>query len=82
MAVRNNKRKKRVRKVKVVRCRLTAEQKEFLDFKDVPTLEKFITAQGKIMGRKRTGCDAQQQRKVAQAIKHARHMALLPFIAE
>lgn len=76
------KRKKRVRKLKIVRCRLTAEQREFLDFKDAPTLERFVSPQGKIMGRKRTGCDAQQQRIVARAVKHARHMALMPFVAE
>lgn len=74
--------KRRQRKLKIVKCRLTAEQKEFLDYKDIYTLERFISQQGKILGRKRTGCNAQQQRMVAQAIKHARHMALLPFVAK
>lgn len=73
--------KKRARKIKAVKCRLTKEQSEFLDYKDIPTLELFVTQQGKIMSRKRTGCSAQQQRMVAQAVKHARHMALLPFVA-
>jgi small subunit ribosomal protein S18 len=73
--------KKRVRRVKTVKCRLTKEQGDFLDYKDIFTLELFVTQQGKIMSRKRTGCTAQQQRMVAQAIKNARHMALLPFIA-
>jgi small subunit ribosomal protein S18 len=73
--------KKRARKIKAVKCRLTREQSEFLDYKDIPTLELFVTQQGKIMNRKRTGCSAQQQRMVAQAVKHARHMALLPFVA-
>lgn len=77
-----NKRKKRKKKpVEIVRCQLTKDQKEFLDYKDVATLRKFVTAQGKILSRKGTGCDAQQQRVVAQAIKHARHMAFLPFVS-
>jgi small subunit ribosomal protein S18 len=73
--------KKRARRIKAGRCRLTREQSEFLDYKDIPTLELFVTQQGKIMSRKRTGCNAQQQRMVAQAVKNARHMALLPFVA-
>jgi len=73
--------KKRARKIKAVKCRLTKEQTEFLDYKDIPTLELFVTQQGKIMSRKRTGASAQQQRMIAQAVKHARHMALLPFVA-
>lgn len=73
--------KKRARRIKAVKCRLTRDQSEFLDYKDTPTLEMFVTQQGKIMSRKRTGCNAQQQRTVAQAIKLARHMALLPFVA-
>lgn len=74
-------RKKKKRVMKPVKCRLTKDQTEFLDYKDVPTLEKFITQQGKILSRKRSGCNAQQQRAVAVAIKHARHLGLLPFVA-
>lgn len=77
-----SKKRRRQRRVKVVKCRLTKEQNDFLDYKDVPTLEYFISQQGKILSRKRTGCNAQQQRMVAQAIKVARHMALLPFVAK
>jgi small subunit ribosomal protein S18 len=76
------KKKKRARRIKAVRCRLTKDQNDFLDFKDIPTLEMFITSQGRIMNRKRTGASAQQQRVIADAIKHARHMALLPFVAK
>ena len=75
------KKKKRARRIKAVKCRLTRDQIEFLDYKDIPTLELFVTSQARIMNRKRTGCTAQQQRIVADAIKHARHMALLPFVA-
>lgn len=79
MARPGRKRRKRVRRPKIVKCKLTEEQQEFLDYKDVPTLELFISQHGKILGRKRTGCNAQQQRMVAQAVKVARHMAMLPF---
>lgn len=78
----NKRKRRRARRVKIVTCRMTKEQLAFLDYKDLPTLEKFISAQGRIQGRKRSGCDAQQQRLLARAIKHARHMALLPFVAK
>lgn len=75
-----NKRKRRQKKMEEVKCRLGKEQRDFLDYKDIPTLLKFISDQGKIYGRRRSGCSAQQQRVLARAIKHARHMALLPFV--
>ena len=77
----NAKRKRRPKKrLEEVKCRLGKEQREFLDYKDIPTLLRFISDQGKIYGRRRSGCSAQQQRILACAIKHARHMALLPFV--
>jgi small subunit ribosomal protein S18 len=48
------------------------------DYKDVKRLQKYITAQGKILPRRRTGVTARMQRKLATAIKRARHLALLP----
>ena len=45
------------------------------------TLEKVITANGKIQSRKRTGANAMEQRMIAQAIKRARYMALLPYVS-
>lgn len=50
------------------------------DYKDVETLKKFINPHGKIMPRRRTGLSAAAQRSLAQAIKRARFMALLPYI--
>ncbi len=50
------------------------------DYKDVETLKKFINPHGKIMPRRRTGLSAAGQRSLAQAIKRARFMALLPYI--
>lgn len=51
-----------------------------IDYKDVDTLKKFINPHGKIMPRRRTGLSASNQRALAQAIKRARFMALLPFV--
>jgi small subunit ribosomal protein S18 len=53
-----------------------------IDYKDVNTLTTFITDRGKILPRRITGVSAHHQRFLSQAIKQARHMALLPFVAE
>jgi len=54
----------------------------FLDYKDISTLRKFMTSQGKLMSRKKTGLSAAAQRALAAAVKRARFMALLPYVAE
>lgn len=51
------------------------------DYKDVKTLAKFINSYGQIEPIGRTGLSAKQQRSLAVAIKRARHLALLPFVA-
>ncbi len=51
----------------------------WVDYKTVDELRRLMTPNGKIYSRKRLGTNASQQRKVAKAIKRARHMALLPF---
>lgn len=53
---------------------------KFIDYKDIDTLKKFINPNGRILGRKRTGLAAKNQRQLAEAIKRARFMGLLPFI--
>ncbi|MFX4273394.1 30S ribosomal protein S18 [Propionibacteriaceae bacterium Y1685] len=50
-----------------------------IDYKDIPTLRKFISERGKIRARRVTGLSVQEQRRVATAIKNAREMALLPY---
>jgi small subunit ribosomal protein S18 len=62
------------------RTRKRAEPEEPLDYKNVTYLAKFVSGQGKIQSRKRTGFSGQNQRKLAVAIKHARFLALLPFV--
>ena len=53
--------------------------KEF-DFKDIKILSRFVTERGRILPRRITGLNAQQQRKVTNAIKRARQMSLLSFL--
>ena len=54
----------------------------YIDYKDVETLSKYITPNGKIASRHSTGTCAKHQREVARAIKNARFMALLPFVQD
>jgi len=51
-----------------------------IDYKDTEVLKKFLNPHGKIMPRRRTGLSASNQRLLAQAVKRARFMALLPYI--
>lgn len=53
-----------------------------IDYKDTELLKKFITERGKILPRRITGVSARFQNELTQAIKRARHVALLPFVAE
>lgn len=52
---------------------------QYVDWKDVEMLRKLLSPNGKIYGRKRLSTTASEQRKLAQAVKRARHMGLLPF---
>ena len=65
-------------KVKVAKT--TANGTVFIDYKDTESLKKMISANGKILSRKRTGASAMEQRMLAKAIKRARYMALLPYV--
>jgi small subunit ribosomal protein S18 len=53
-----------------------------IDYKQVEVLRRFVTDDGKIRPRRQTGTCAKHQRALAQAIKRARHIALLPFAGE
>jgi small subunit ribosomal protein S18 len=53
----------------------------YFDYKDVETLKRYIDSYGQIDARSRTGLSAKSQRQLAVAIKRARHLALLPFVA-
>jgi small subunit ribosomal protein S18 len=55
---------------------------EYVDYKDVEFLEKFVNRQGKILPRRVTDVPARVQRQITRAIKRARHLALMPYISE
>ena len=64
------------------RCPFEAAGFKDIDYKDMDTLSKFVTERGKILPRRITGVSAYFQRRLTTAIKRARHMALLPFVAQ
>jgi small subunit ribosomal protein S18 len=53
----------------------------YFDYKDFKTLQRYVNTFGQIESRKKTGLTESQQRRLARAIKRARHIALLPFTA-
>jgi len=55
---------------------------DYIDWKDIDYLRRFIPERGKIMPRRISGISAKDQRRVAQAIKRARSMALIPFVTD
>ena len=55
---------------------------KYVDYKDAEFLKKFLNEQGKILPRRLTGTSLKFQRKVAQAVKRARHLALLPYVTD
>jgi small subunit ribosomal protein S18 len=63
-------------------CYFTENKIKFIDYKDEKLLRKFVNERGKIVSRKISGTTAVYQRELAIAIKRARHLALLPFVAE
>jgi small subunit ribosomal protein S18 len=62
-------------------CRFCADKNQGIDYKDPKLLRYFITERGKIVPRRISGNCARHQREIATAIKRARHIALLPFVA-
>jgi len=63
-------------------CKFCVEKIEYIDFKDIKTLQQFIPERGKILPRRISGTCALHQRKLQNAIKRARIVALLPFTAD
>ena len=63
-------------------CRFKKNKIKFIDYKDAEFLKKFLNEQGKILPRRITGTSLKYQRKVAQAVKRARHIALLPYVTD
>ncbi len=55
---------------------------EYIDFKDEKLLKRYLTDQGKIISRHTSGASSKMQRRLALAVKRARHLALLPYVAD
>lgn len=53
-----------------------------IDYKDVETLKRFLNPHGKILPRRRSGLSVKNQRSLAEAVKRARYMALLPYVVQ
>ncbi|MBS0622256.1 MAG: 30S ribosomal protein S18 [Verrucomicrobia bacterium] len=75
-------RKKRRSSKRKKACPFTEAGIQHIDYKDVDLLRRFITEQGKILPKRITGVSARHQRLLSNAIKRARYIALLPFVAE
>jgi small subunit ribosomal protein S18 len=63
-------------------CRFRKARIKFVDYKDPEFLRKFLNEQGKILPRRITGTSMKFQKKVATAVKRARHLALLPYLTD
>lgn len=63
-------------------CRFKKSGIKYIDYKDPDFLIKFVNEQGKLLPRRLTGTSLKFQRKVSQAVKRARHLALMPYVAD
>jgi len=87
MAAKTSRRPRRKREERAGRrvtkkpCYFCIEKMDYVDYKDVALLRKFMSDRAKIRSSRVTGTCVQHQRKVARAIKNAREMALLPYIS-
>ena len=72
---RNDRRRRKI-------CQFCADKAEHIDYKDTAKLRKYVSDRGKILPRRMTGTCAMHQRQLTEAIKRARHVALLPYTAE
>ena len=63
-------------------CRFKKAKIKFIDYKDPEFLKKFLNEQGKILPRRITGTSVKYQKKVATAVKRARHLALLHYLTD
>ena len=73
--------KRRFKKYGKGRCRFCRAKVKMVDWKDIQTLSRLSTGQGKMFSRKRSGNCARHQRQFKVAIKYARFMALMPYVA-
>ena len=75
-----DKRRGGMRRKKV--CQFCADKTETIDYKDVEKLKKYVTERGKILPKRITGTCAIHQRELTKAVKRARIVAVLPYVAD
>jgi small subunit ribosomal protein S18 len=63
-------------------CRFKKNRIKYIDYKDADFLLRFVNEQGKLLPRRITGTSTKYQRKVSQAVKRARHLSLMPYVAD
>lgn len=61
---------------------MAKDEREYVDYKDTEYLQRFMNEQGKLLPRRVTNVSAKTQRQLTRAVKRARHLALLPFVAD
>lgn len=72
----------RGRKARKKVCGFCVDKVEYIDYKDIARLRRYMSERGKILPRRVTGTCARHQREITVAIKRARHLALLPYTAD
>ena len=63
-------------------CAFCVDKVESIDYKDVAKLKRFVSERSKILPRRTTGTCAMHQRQLTEAIKRARHIALMPYVTD
>ncbi len=81
MAMESREQRPRNRKRRKV-CAFCVDKVQTIDYKDVARLKRYMSERSKILPRRATGTCAMHQRQLTQAIKRARHLALLPFVTD
>ncbi|MBP5426718.1 MAG: 30S ribosomal protein S18 [Clostridiales bacterium] len=72
----------RIKKTRKKVCPFCSDKVDYIDYKDIAKLKKFVSERGKILPRRITGCCAKHQRQLTLAIKRARQIALLAYVVE
>ncbi len=70
------------KQLKDKQCLFSKAGIQYIDYKDVEVLKHFINDQGKILPRRVTGTSSKYQRQLSRAVKRARHLGLLPYVAQ
>lgn len=68
--------------IKTRKCKFSKAGVEYIDYKDTETLKRFMNDQGKILPRRVTGTSARYQRQLTRAIKRARFLGMIPYVAD